>query len=67
MKKIKIALSLLVLSAFTCLAATDADLVRPKTGQTVEVIVRYAGSSTAEQHNRVVNQDGRLRITNGEN
>jgi serine protease AprX len=60
MKPMKITLSLLVLSAVSCYAGTDADLVRPAAGQTVEVIVQYAVSPTAEHHQRVTNRGGRL-------
>ena len=41
------------------LAATDSDVVRPKAGQTSEVIVRYATQPTAQQHQRVTNRGGR--------
>jgi serine protease AprX len=60
MKKIKIALSLLALSAAAGYAGTETDLVRPKAGQTVEVIVQYASIPTVEHHQRVTSRGGRV-------
>ena len=41
--------------------ATAKGIKRPKTGETVEVLVQYATQPTEEQHRRVTDRNGRVR------
>src|ERR1017187_8095865 len=54
---------IVLLSGLQAFGATAQGINRPKTGETVEVLVQYANQPTAEQHRRVADRNGRIRVT----
>src|ERR1039457_2261393 len=54
---------IVLLTGLQAFGATAQGINRPKTGETVEVLVQYANQPTAEQHRRVADRNGRIRAT----
>ena len=52
---------IVLLSGIQAFGAIAKGINRPKTGETVEVLVQYATQPTEEQHRRVTDRNGRIR------
>src|ERR1035438_5544204 len=51
---------IVLLSGIQAFGAIAKGINRPKTGETVEVLVQYATQPTEEQHRRVTDRNGRI-------
>src|ERR1035438_7341014 len=55
---------IVLLNGIQAFGAIAKGINRPKTGETVEVLVQYATQPTEEQHRRVTDRNGRIRDEN---
>ncbi len=63
LKTTALALGILLLSGYQASGATATGIKRPKPGETVEVLVRYATQPSEDEHKRVTDRNGRIRKT----